>query len=232
MSDEKEMPLLEHLYELRVRLLRATIALLIGTVIGFFFARPLLRLLIKPTGGISLQALSPTESIAVFMRVALIAGITIAMPAVLYQALRYILPGLTPVERRALFWVLPGATFLFIVGALFAYLVMLPAAIPFLQGFMADIIQPGWAANTYISFVTALIFWVGLSFETPLIFFFLAKVGIVDHRKLAQWRKYAVLLIAILAAAITPTPDPFNMILVMAPLIVLYELSIVLARLA
>jgi len=105
-------------------------------------------------------------------------------------------------------------------------------AIPFLKGFLGDIVQPNWFVDKYISFITSLLFWVGLSFETPLLIFFLAKLGIVTPAVLSRNRKYAVLVIAVLSAVITPTPDPFNMILVMAPLILLYEIGILLAKLA
>jgi sec-independent protein translocase protein TatC len=109
---------------------------------------------------------------------------------------------------------------------------MLPAAIPFLKGFLSDIIQPNWFIDRYISFITSLLFWIGVSFETPLLMFFLAKIGIISPAVLSRYRKYAILVIAVIAAVITPTVDPFNMLLVMGPLILLYEIGILLARLA
>jgi sec-independent protein translocase protein TatC len=119
-----------------------------------------------------------------------------------------------------------------VTGVAFAYFVMLPSAIPFLQGFLSDIITQQWAIGEYLSFVTALLFWVGVSFELPLFVFFLAKIGLITAKMHRKNRKYAFLVIAVVAALITPTVDPFNMALVMAPLIVLYELGVILASLA
>jgi len=166
----------------------------------------------------------------VFTKVALISGVALAMPVLVYQLISFIAPGLTRQEKRYLYLILPGATLSFVAGIAFAYFVMLPTAIPFLKGFLGDIVQPNWFVDKYISFITSLLFWVGLSFETPLLIFFLAKLGIVTPAALSRNRKYAILVIAVLAAVITPTPDPFNMILVMAPLVILYEVGILLAR--
>ena len=127
---------------------------------------------------------------------------------------------------------MPFATLSFLVGAAFAYFVMMPTAIPFLQGFLSDIIEQKWAVGEYLSFVTSLLFWIGVSFELPLFIFFMAKVGVLNVEMLTKNRKYAILIISILAAVITPTVDPLNMLLVMAPLFFLYELGIILARLA
>jgi sec-independent protein translocase protein TatC len=226
------MPLLEHLRELRTRLIRASIALAIFTAISFVFARQVLIILIAPMGATPPQALKPTESIANYMKVALLCGVTLAMPFIVYQLGRFVTPALTKPERRYLLLLVPGATICFVAGVSFAYFVMLPTAIPFLQGFLADIITQQWAIGEYLSFVIALLFWIGVSFELPLVVYFLAKLGIVDSRMLARNRKYAIVVIAILAAVITPTVDPLNMFLVMGPLVVLYELGVILAKFA
>jgi sec-independent protein translocase protein TatC len=140
------------------------------------------------------------------------------------------LPGLTKTERKSLRVIVPGAAILFATGVAFASFVMLPFTIKYLQNFLADIIQPTYSIDYYISFVTTLMFWVGIIFETPLIIAFLARVGIVSPQMLTSNRKYAIVLIAVLAAVITPTPDPVNMALVMAPLLVLFEAGIILAK--
>ena len=226
------MPLMEHLRELRTRLVRAAIALLIMTAISVFFTEQILEFLIAPMGDTLPQALKPTESIGNFMKVALMAGVTLAMPFIVYQIGRFIAPGLTKQERRYLFVLVPGATISFVAGVAFAYFVMLPAAIPFLQGFLSDIIEQQWAIGEYMSFVTSLLFWIGIAFELPLFIYFLAKMGIVDAKMLTKNFKYAVLGISVLAAIITPTVDPLNMMLVMGPLILLYLLGILLAKIA
>jgi sec-independent protein translocase protein TatC len=183
----------------------------------------------KYEGQYSIIATRPTTTIGLFMKISLFSGAIVAMPFIVYQLLHYIIPGLTRQERRALFWVIPGATIFFLGGAAFAYFVMVPAAIPFLLGFWSDLIEQNWMVDEYIPFVTGLVFWVGVSFETPLIMAFLSRLGVVTAKQLLAVWKFAVVAIAILAAFITPTPDPFNMGLVMAPLVSLYFLGIFLA---
>jgi sec-independent protein translocase protein TatC len=231
-AKDKQYTIIEHLEELRDRLMKSVIALTITTLLSFIFAKQFLQLLIAPMGETPPVSPSPTTNIVIFAKVALISGVALAMPILVYQLVSFIAPGLTPQEKRYLYLILPGATVSFAAGAAFAYFVMLPTAIPFLKGFLSDIIDPSWFIDKYISFITSLLFWVGVSFETPLVIFFLAKLGIVTPASLSHYRRYAILVIAILAAVITPTPDPFNMILVMAPLIVLYEIGILLAKLA
>jgi sec-independent protein translocase protein TatC len=226
------MPLMEHLKELRTRLMRAMLALAITTTISFFFAKQVLVILLAPMGDTLPQALKPTESIGNYMKVALMCGFTLAMPFIVYQFGRFLAPGLTKQEKRYLFLLVPGATLCFVAGVAFAYFIMMPAAIPFLQGFMGDIILQQWAIGEYLSFVTSLMLWMGLAFEMPLVVFFLAKLGIVDAQFLSRNRKYAILIIAVVAAVITPTIDPLNMMLVMVPLVVLYELGVILAKIA
>lgn len=226
------MPIMEHLKELRTRLIRASIAMLIMTGISFIFAKQVLIFLIAPMGDTSPQALKPTESIGNYMKVALISGVTLAMPFIVYQIGRFLAPGLTKREKRYLYVLVPGATLCFVAGVLFAYFVMMPAAIPFLQGFLADIVEQQWALGEYLSFVTSLLFWIGVAFELPLFVYFLAKIGIIDADTLRKNRKYAVVVIAVLSAIITPTVDPLNMALVMGPLIILYEIGVILARIA
>lgn len=232
MADEQKMSLFEHLAELRTRLLRAIIALALCTLLSFAFAKPLLRLLLAPMGENPPVALTPTEAVGTFMRVALTAGVTLAMPVIVYQMMRFVAPGLTPQEKQYLFVIVPGATISFLAGAAFAYFIMLPAAVPFLQNFLSDIIRQQWAIGKYISFVTDLIFWIGLSFETPLLIFFLAKLRIVSARMLWRNFRYAIITTAVLAALITPTTDPFNMALVMGPLMVLYLVGVIMAWIA
>lgn len=231
-AKDKPYTIIEHLEELRDRLAKSAIALTITTLISFVFAKQFLQLLIAPMGETPPVSPSPTTNVVIFAKVALISGVALAMPILVYQLVSFIAPGLTPQEKRYLYLILPGATISFAAGAAFAYFIMLPTAIPFLKGFLSDLIDPGWFIDKYITFITSLLFWVGVSFETPLVIFFLAKLGVVTPASLSRYRRYAILVIAVLAAVITPTPDPFNMLLVMAPLIVLYEIGILLAKLA
>lgn len=231
-STEPTMPLMEHLKELRTRLIRVFIALFITTGISFAFARQVFEILMVPLGDARLQALRPTETLGNYMKVSLLSGLILAMPVIVYQVARFVLPGLTKKEKRYLIFLVPGATICFLTGVAFAYFVMLPASIGFLQTFMSDLIEQQWTVGDYLSFVTALIFWIGVAFELPLFVYFLAKTGVIDAQTLSRNRKYALVIIAVLAAVITPTVDPLNMALVMGPLVILYEIGVLLARIA
>jgi sec-independent protein translocase protein TatC len=225
-----EMTLLEHLTELRDRLIRTCIALLLTSLVSFLFADRLIDILTVPLGGRqALEAIDVTENLGVFMRVSLISGLILAMPVIVYQFFSFIVPGLTREERRYLWIIVPSASILFLAGVAFAYFVMLRAAIPFLISFLDIPTAP--RPSSYFGFVARLMFWIGVSFETPLILAFLSRLGVITPQFLRQNRKYAVVLIAVISAAITPTVDPFNMLLVMAPLMFLYELGAFLARL-
>ena len=229
---QNALSFLEHLVELRGRLAKSVIALLICSAACFFIAKPILLILLEPMGDYTVIAPRPTTSIGIFMRIALVSGVILSTPLITYQLLCFITPGLTRQERRSLFWIIPGITLSFMGGATFAYFVMIPAAVPFLLGFLSDVVQPTWMVDEYIPFVIALVFWVGISFETPLICYFLARLGILTSKQLLQSWRFAIVGMAVLAAAITPTPDPFNMILVMVPLLLLYALGIFLAWIA
>src|SRR5512147_3101487 len=230
-SRDKIMPIMGHLRELRNVLIKCFIALAITTAISFMFTKEILQFLIEPYGGI-LETIDPTENVTTYFRVALMSGAVLAMPVLIYFIWSFIAPGLEQKEKRYVRYVVPGATILFLLGAAFAWGLMLPAAIGFLSTFEPTIFKTSWRAAAYIPFVTSLIFWIGVAFELPLVVFFLAKLKVVTPRKLLSWWRFAFVGAAIVAALITPTVDPFNMLLVMAPLVFLYFLSIGLAKLA
>jgi sec-independent protein translocase protein TatC len=232
MSHDAELTIFEHLSELRSRLFKATLALVVTTAISMAFAERVLQLLIIPLGDKVPQTIRPTESFIVYFRVALIVGVTLSMPVIVYQIVRYMLPGLLPHEKKYLYFLLPGVFVCFAGGVCFAAFLMLPAAIQFLQGFLATIVDNRWTLDNYIDFVTRVMFWMGIIFQTPLIMFFMAKLNLVTAKKMSGFRKYAIVLCAIIAAMVTPTPDPVNMMIVMVPLYLLYEVGIILARLA
>lgn len=229
--EEFQMDLFEHLNELRKRLFIALLALVVTTGISAAFAKQFIALLAQPIGGLGkVQAIEVTESISVFMRVALLSGVILAMPVIVYELLAFILPGLKPGEKKWIYLAVPFASLLFLSGVLFAYFVMLPSAVPFLVDFLG--IEANVRISNYINFVTNLMFWIGISFETPLLMFILAKLHIVNAGMLSRHWRIAVVVIAILAAVVTPTVDPVNMSLLMLPLFILYLLSIFLAWLA
>jgi sec-independent protein translocase protein TatC len=231
MSNPTRMPFMQHLVELRNRLIKSFVALIITTIVCAIFTPQILQFLIAPYGNI-LQTIDPTENVSIYFRVAIMAGAVLAMPVFVYQLWKFISPGLESKETRYIRILVPGATLLFLIGVGFAWGLMLPSAIGFLANFQSDIFHTDWRADAYIPFVTSLLFWIGVSFETPLIIFFLAKIHVVTWKQLLKGWRIAIVVIAVVAAVITPTVDPFNMLLVMAPLIVLYFLSVILARLA
>lgn len=236
MSVEHSEPLpdgqsiLEHLNELRVRIMWAAVALAIGTVISFIFADELL-LFIKAFYPSQLQTLSPTEGLETYFKISLVAGAMLAMPVIVLQFWLFIAPGLEPSEKRYVYVFVPSAVLLFAIGVSFAWFVLLPSALQFLGSFLSDIFRPEWTSQEYIGFVSTFLFWIGVSFEMPLIIFILARLGFVTAATLRdQWR-LALVIIAVIAAAVTPSIDPVTMLLTMVPLMVLYAISILLAML-
>jgi sec-independent protein translocase protein TatC len=225
------MPLLQHLEELRQRIFKAFAALVVATLFSFVFADRLVDFLAAPIGGLkALVSIEITENVAIFMRVSLLSGVVLAMPVILYQGMRFVLPGLTDAERRWLLLGVPFASLLFVGGVAFTWTVMLPAAVPFLIHFLGITTQV--RPNNYFQFTTSLMFWIGLSFEMPLVVLLLARLKLVTAAQLVQYWRQALVAIAVVAAVITPTADPLNMSLVMLPLGALYAVSIAVAALA
>lgn len=225
---ESSAPLLQHLDELRKRIFTAFFVLIVTTGVCFAFSQQIIEYLAKPIGGIQeLVAIEITENVSIFMKVSLLGGFALAMPVIVYEILAFVLPGLKKSEKRWLFFMVPFAALLFLGGVAFTWFVMLPTAIPFLSNFLGITTQIRPA--NYFDFITRLMFWIGICFEMPLIVMFLAKLGFVSAKQLAGGWRYAIVGMAILAAAVTPTVDPVNMGLVMAPLMALYLVSILLA---
>ncbi|MBS1252280.1 MAG: Sec-independent protein translocase protein TatC [Anaerolineales bacterium] len=236
-SDSREiyqMTLIEHLEEMRDRLIKSVIALGVATGFSLIFARQVLKAFesLLPGDAPSLQTHTPTEAYVVYFKVALLCGMAFAMPIIVYQLFAFVMPGLTRGERRWLYFVAPGSGLLFVLGLLFAYFVVLPFGLPILQSFLSDLVLQQWRLDYYVSFVVRFLLITGLIFETPLVIFFLSKLGVVSHQRLTQSRRYAVVVAAAVAAVLTPTTDPFTMLLVMGPMILLYEFGVLLARFA
>jgi sec-independent protein translocase protein TatC len=223
--------LLEQIEAFRSHLLRSVLWLTLFIIAAFWTAEPLMSILAEPIGGLEkLQALQPTEEIGVFMRVAMMAGIAMAFPFIAFEFWFFAAPGLKPHEKKQGLAGIPLAYILFLAGMSFTFYVLLPAALPFLGGFTT--IAEFWAAREYFSFVTGLMLWIGLFFEFPLVIYALTSIGLVKPKFLAEQWRLAVVIIAVLAAAITPTVDPVNMGLVMIPMVLLYFISIGLSYIA
>jgi sec-independent protein translocase protein TatC len=214
-----------------MHLFRMLIGLAIGVGISFYFAIPLMNYLSEPVGGLpKLQAIQVTEEIGVFMRVALTSGIAIMLPYIAFEIWLFAAPGLTSREKKSTLVGIPIATVLFLSGMAFTFFVLLPSALPFLGGFTA--ISQNWTAGEYFGFITGLMIWIGIFFEFPLVIYILTSVGFVKPViLLKQWR-IAIVIIAVIAAAVTPTVDPVNMGLVMLPMSLLYFISIGLSYIA
>jgi sec-independent protein translocase protein TatC len=222
--------ILEHINDLRIYLTRALIGLVVATILSFSVAQQVLEFLIEPYGEL-LDVISPTEGIETYFKVALVCGVVLSMPWILFQVWRFISPGLKKSEKKYVYIFVPSAFFLFLTGVSFAWFVLLPAAINFLSTFMSDIFESRWISREYISFATTFLIWLGVSFEMPLIVYFLARFGIVGPTTLREQWRFAIVGIAVLAAVITPSIDPLTMLLTMVPLLILYGVSILLASL-
>jgi len=227
-----KMSFMEHLGELRTRIVRGLIALLVGLVIAFpvsqwivdYLARP-----VKATGN-TLVFLAVTEAFWVQMKVALIAGMFIASPAILWQVWAFVAPGLYQNEKKyAAPFVIIGSL-MFIAGGAFSLFVVTPYAINFMLSFARPGLQPMISIGSYIDFLLKFTLAFGLVFELPLGLTLAARMGVVTPKMLARNRKYAILGAFIAAAVLTPTPDAFNQCLMAGPLILLYEVGIVCAR--
>lgn len=232
-APEQQMTLLEHVTELRLRLFRALAGLAVGTLIGSFFTTRAIEVLIAPVGeNVQIIAVSPTAPPIIFFKVALLLGLLIALPYILYQFYAFLRPGLFPHERKFLLLSVPGVLILFALGVAFTLSVLIPFSMPVLMGFLQNVVTPTYTLEEYLAFVTTLLLWMGLLFQTPLVMYTLARLGLVKPTNLRRARKMVIFLSAVVAAIITPTTDPFTMLLVTGPFVVLYELGIFLAALA
>ena len=227
---DKELSLGQHLKEFRDRLMVACIAIAITTAISFLFTTDIIKLLLVPAGVSKLIALSPTENFTTYFRVALFSGFALSMPVVLYEIYAYIDPALHPNERKFALTLGPFVLLLFVAGMLFCYLVLLPNALKFLINFGSEVIDNQLRASEYLSFVTLFIVGMGVVFETPVLIYALIRLGVVQRSWLTSRRRYVFLIVFVLAAVITPTPDPFNQTIVAIPMYLLFELGLLLAR--
>jgi sec-independent protein translocase protein TatC len=230
-----QMTLLEHLLELRYRVMWMAASVVLG-MIAFFIPQvgfTAIELLLAPARAsvpdFRPQFIEPMENIAAFFRVALLGGLTVAMPVVVFHSIRFVTPALTRSEKRWLFPIVVGATLAFVGGIAFGYFFILPFTLQFLLTFGESFAEADWRIGNYINFVTRILLVMGLVFETPLVVMALAKFRVVHWRQLLHWWRYAVILAFVLAAIVTPTIDPVTQTLVGGPMIILYFVGIGLA---
>lgn len=232
MSDDKQLSFMGHLKELRSCLTRSVIALVVAIPISFYAAKYVFDILMKPVPGIKLIYTEVTEMLGTYAKVTLIIAVILTLPFIVYQLVMFVRPALTKQERNYVYIMLPAIAICFLIGATFAYFVLLPPALQFLFTFGSDIAEPMIKVGNYVSVLTNLLFWIGLCFEIPIVIFFLAKIGIVRTQWLTKFRKAAYIIAFIIGAVITPTFDPVNQSLVAIPIIILYEFGIILSRIA
>lgn len=229
---DRRLTLMGHLEELRQRLVKSVIAVGVGTAVSFIFTQQIFLLLKSRAQGVDLIYTEVPELLTTYLKVAFVSGLVLAMPVLVYQLMMFVAPALTRQEKRWLYLLLPGVVLSFAMGAAFAFFIVVPPALQFLLTFGIEIARPQIKVGNYVSVVTNLIFYIGLAFETPLIIFFLAKIRVIKPKMLTKYRKYAVVAAFVVSALITPTPDPINQTLVAVPLMALYEVGILLAKLA
>jgi sec-independent protein translocase protein TatC len=226
-----EMTLTEHLVELRNRLMTVVFGLLPCFVIGFVLAgRILLDIKQKANATQGLDIRSPTEPVMMTFKIAAYVAVALGMPLIVYELVAFLAPGMTRREKRVLFSALPFVSLLFLGGVAYGYFIAAPRALTFLSTWNAGAIDWQPDAPEVVSFFLTLMIGLGLAFQLPVVMFILAKIGIFPAHLMRKWRKYAILLITVAAAVITPSTDPFNMMVVAVPLWLLYEMGIIIAR--
>jgi sec-independent protein translocase protein TatC len=236
MEEEKKLTVLSHLEEVRGRLFKSLIAVVVGIVICFPLARYIYPILMTPLPGIELYYTEVTGLLGSYMKVALYGGLILAWPYLLYQFVMFIKPALTRREKGYFYTLLPGVLVLFFGGVMFCYFIILPPALNFLYysfpSFVGGDINPIWTVDNYVSVVTRLLFWLGVVFEIPILMYFLSKIGVISPAWIRRKWRYAVVIAFIIGGVITPTFDPVNQSLVAGPIILLYGLGYLLAKLA
>ncbi len=232
-QEQAKMPLFQHLEELRTRLLICCLAIGVGFVVSYFFSAKIFELLMKPwidamPAGQSAKLIytAPYEAFFVYMKVSFIAGTLLAIPVILWQIWRFVAPGLYASEKKYIFPVMFFSCLCFVSGVAFGYLVVIPVAFKFFASFSSEYITPMLRTTEYLSFANKMLLCFGLAFELPVFAFFLAKLGVLNSDFLKRKRKWAIVLIFIAAAVLTPSPDVVSQLLMAAPLLVLYEMSV------
>jgi sec-independent protein translocase protein TatC len=227
---EKVMTVIEHLDELRTRILRSLVVLALAFLVVLCFGKQIVVFLEAPAGGITFQALSLEEPLVVFFKVCFYVSLVVACPWILFEAAQFIGPGLRPNERRVLVPIVIGAPLLFVCGAAFAYYLVLPPMLHFFNAFGQGMSPINQRLDFYVSLVSSIILYMGLCFQLPIILFALSFTGLVNSTMLMRIWRYAVFGAAIVAAVITPDPTAFSMLIVMSALVGLYFVSVLLLK--
>lgn len=234
---EEKMPFTSHLEELRTRIIRIAIAAAIGFGVCWYFKEWLFQIITRPL----YQVLPPNsfmiytslpEAFFNYMKISFYASLFLTSPYILYQLWKFVSPGLYKTEKKYVIPFVISSTILFICGILFGYYLALPPAFSFFVEFSSDFLKPMFSLREYLSLSLKLLLAFGISFELPVVIFFLAKIGVVSSKMLSRNRRYAILIIFIAAAILTPSPDAITQIVMAVPLMGLYEIGIIVAKLA
>ncbi|MBN1542612.1 twin-arginine translocase subunit TatC [candidate division KSB1 bacterium] len=220
------MPFLDHLEELRGTILRSLLAVFVASLVCYLFSKQIITFLRLPAPeNFKLIYLAPTEGFMIHIKVALFAGLVVALPYVAFEFWRFVVPGLLEKEKKLVLPIVLFTVLCFLAGASFAYTIVVPFGLRFLLGFQTDYLEATIAIGKYLGFIVTLLLVFGLVFELPVLAFFLTKIGILTPGFLRSKRRYSIVVIFILAALLTP-PDIFTQLLLAGPLLLLYEISI------
>ena len=234
-NGDVEMSFLDHIEELRWRIIYALIGVVVFTVIAWVFIDPLVEIvLLKPArdANASLQNLRPFGQLFLYVQVAIIVGIVASLPNIFYQLWQFISPALRKRERKYILWIVFFSTFCFLIGIAFAYFVMLPLAMKFAAQFGSQEIKNEFAIDEYMSIIISVMLAAGVVFELPMVSFFLSKLGILTPAFMRKYRRHSIVIILILAAILTPGADPVSQVILAVPLVLLYEISIFISKIS
>lgn len=231
----REMTFLEHLEELRWRIIYSLIGLVVGTIICWIFINFLVdNILLLPAknSGVELQNLKPFGQLMLFFEVAIAGGVVLSLPNIFYQFWKFISPALKKSERKHISLIVAFSTLCFIAGIVFAYFVMLPLTLKFAAQFGSQEIKNVFAIDEYMSIIISIMLGSGFVFEMPMISFFLTKLGILTPAFMKKYRRHAIVIVFIASAFLTPGTDPVSQLILAVPLVLLYEISILISKLA
>ncbi len=228
-SDTPKLSFMDHIRELRSRLIVSIAAIFVGSVVCFIFYKPIFNLLEYPARQIAFTSIDMMERASSIMLVSIVGGIILAMPVLLYELIMFVAPALTPREKRWVFLIIPWIFLMFLGGVAFGFLVLAPWTMRFLATFGSSVAEFFPRIGNYIGFLSKLVLGTGLLFEMPVIATFLARIRVLKPQWLVKWRPIAVVLAFIIGAVLTP-PDPVSQAILAVPLLILYEMSIFLAK--
>lgn len=222
LGTDDEMTLSEHIEEFSQRLIFSLLLITFATIFCFTEIKDIVRLVQAPAIGIKFLQFAPGEYFFASVKIALFCGLLSSSPFLIYQIFLYVIPGLTTGERKIILPLVIGSGFLFVLGLIFSYFFLVPAALNFFIAYGSDVVEPFWSFDQYFNFVSVLIFATGLSFQVPILQFLLGFLGIVSGKKMLMSWKYILVITTILAAVITPSTDPITQILMASALFLLY----------